>query len=107
MLHPVLYYRLKQLSLSGAFTYSKTVKLQSNLSLQMAVSPSPATDRINISSREKIDRIELFNASGERVSDLPRSVSGTYDISTLPSGLYFLRIMAGGAVYTEKVLVQR
>ena len=102
---PVIYYRLKQFTNAGGFTYSSVVKLSGNRQLEISVSPVPAHDRIRIRSAAAISYIEILNTTGIVVKKLIPSADQWYNISELPNGIYFLRVSAGGMVQVEKMVV--
>ncbi|MEM7298535.1 MAG: cytochrome c peroxidase [Bacteroidota bacterium] len=56
------------------------------------VYPNPASDRITIGGASNLSRIEIIDAAG-RIQQLihPNGSLHTIDISSLPSGLYFIR----------------
>jgi hypothetical protein len=70
------------------------------------LTPNPASDQIQIASVDKtVDIVELFDMRGQKLlSQIPDS--GRVDVSTLPSGLYFIRIYSGQDVMVGKVVVE-
>jgi hypothetical protein len=58
-------------------------------------------------------RLEVFNVLGERVNVLREGIqeaghhSVVFDAKTLPSGIYFYRLQAGGFVETKKLILTR
>jgi hypothetical protein len=65
---------------------------QRNL-LKFTISPVPTSNILNIQSDIKISRIEIYDNLGNLV--LIKSNGSVIDISSLPSGLYFCKIMDG------------
>lgn len=68
--------------------------------------PNPSTGIVNIDGLNENSTIELFNAFGERVSNIEMHNSNQVDLSDLQKGIYFLNITAKARVYFEKVIVQ-
>jgi hypothetical protein len=61
-----------------------------------SLSPNPATDQLKIDNGElKIDRIEIYNVLGEKRLTLSPSPNGEglrVDVSSLASGIYFIKV---------------
>lgn len=107
------YYRLKQTDFDGHYTTSKTVQvsLASN-SAEFTMQPNPSENFFNIhlsSTTEseievqvsdmtgKIQFTEMIMYSNERSAD-------AIDISKLSKGIYFVKVVAGDAVYTQRLV---
>jgi hypothetical protein len=81
--------------------YSTTSSEDINASNKLEFYPNPANDRIYFG--EVIpDRVQIFNLSGQIVLDLRKSQE--VDISSLLSGLYFIRMSRLGEVKTLKLV---
>lgn len=70
------------------------------------MTPNPASDQLKITSVDKnVDMIELFDMRGQKLlNQIPEA--GRVDVSTVPSGLYFIRIYSGQDVVVGKVVVE-
>jgi hypothetical protein len=73
--------------------------------------PNPASREFRIQNAElRIEKIEMYDVLGEKVlSDRLTANSGqqvTIDVSSLPSGIYYLRLKGDGKETTQKVAVQ-
>ncbi len=107
-----LYYRLKQVDFNGAFEYSmiRSVDL-SNPGPALAMYPNPTSNTLNVNWTSATDDnavLRMINMSG--VSVYTQSVSGKgviqkqIDMSTLPSGVYYLQVISSnGSVVSEAV----
>lgn len=81
----------------------------------LRILPNPASDRltIEVSSNHELARrvvdVQLFSSTGASVLSTQLDPSGTttLDISTLPAGVYMVRLSANGVVWAEKVNVGR
>ncbi len=63
---------------------------------EITLSPNPANNEILILSSLNIDVLELFPVTGNRLQHLePGARKVTLDISTLPPGMYFIRVKTG------------
>jgi hypothetical protein len=97
----ISFYRLKQTDLDGKYTYSKIISLNINNSLTKAsVYPVPAKNTITVNFGEIITKAEIriFSADMRIVKqESINSLSAKKDIniSSLPSGVYFIRYTSG------------
>jgi hypothetical protein len=67
--------------------------------------PNPASDFIVIElSGASTAKVEILNLTGNRVLSQEILSSGKMDITTLPKGLYLLRVNIGGEVHTEEII---
>ncbi len=94
------YYRLKQIDLDGASTYSKIVMAVFNRK-GISFYPNPATKTITFNMKT-VKTVDIYNIWGKKV--LSREVASDLDISTLPSGVYVLDINRGE--YRERLVVE-
>ncbi|MDA3912100.1 MAG: T9SS type A sorting domain-containing protein [Bacteroidales bacterium] len=77
---------------------------------QISIFPNPASNYINFSSAERIQRIELYDASGRIIQILPNVNQSTIKLSieNYALGLYYYRVTdKNNAVYGGKVLIER
>ncbi len=66
--------------------------------------PNPASTAIYIQSEGEIDNVEIFNAIGEMVA---KSGESKVDVSTLPTGVYFVKATIDGETTIEKLVVAK
>jgi hypothetical protein len=83
-----LYYRLKQVDLSGVYTYSNICNLQAIIEFS-TIYPNPAQNEITISATSLGDIIRIYDMSGRMVLQ-PKATSGStqIDLTNLPAGNY-------------------
>ena len=109
------YYRIKAISTNGTVKYSGivTVKLRPTLDLQ--VSPNPASNRINIGvmiDKDKSVNLVLVDAAGKMVLKQSYWMRTGYntvsldELNKLPNGVYSLLLTAGSDVYTNKLIIR-
>jgi len=81
---------------------------------QINVFPVPAKDNINISytlSRQENTSMAIYNLQGQEIRSIqsglmPSGANKTQaDIKGFPSGIYFLRISAGGEMTVKKIMI--
>ena len=69
------------------------------------VYPNPATDQIQIESKEMIRSVELFSIDGKSINRAKtNSNSLKIKLNDLKSGMYFLRVKTDNQLFTEKVV---
>ena len=112
-----LTYRLKQVDTDGSSSYSKEVTVDREvMEVQLlGTYPNPAQQRATlryaVPQRQDV-KIHLYDILGRRIQTV---VDGEWkgrherqlDVSRLASGVYFLRLAAGGKTRTQKLTIVR
>ena len=89
---------------------------EANNSSFMNVYPNPATDNITVefgSTKSKTTYIEMYNLVGERLNQI--KLDNTHlqvnklsvDMSTLPVGIYMIKVISGEEMHTQKVILTK
>jgi hypothetical protein len=109
-------FRLRQVDLDGTARLSDpvqaTVDLQEALRLD-APTPNPARETAQLSyavGERTQATLDLYNVLGERVSTVyagTQLYTARIDVSALSSGVYMLRLTAGGQSATQRLVVVR
>lgn len=73
-------------------------------SVNMTVSPNPTFGKVMITSKSRIEKIEVYNMLGNEI--ISSTNSNSIDLSLYQSGIYLLRIYAGDSVLTQKLIKQ-
>lgn len=74
----------------------------------LTIYPNPASSIATVSSEVVIDRVEVYNSVGGKLSaHAINSTSGNIDLSKYANGYYLLRCYSGGQVFNGKVVVSR
>jgi hypothetical protein len=68
--------------------------------------PNPAKHDLYIQSDTPVERVELYNQTGQRVLTEEHVVE-KIDVSNLEDGFYFVRVTMDGVVVTKKVIVKK
>lgn len=73
----------------------------------ISVYPTVVKDNVNISAKGNISNVAVFNTAGQQVLKAnPNAQSTQVNMSTLPSGVYIVKIQAGNETLTKKVVVK-
>lgn len=74
--------------------------------VNLSVYPNPISDRLNFATPENISRVNIHSVTGESVLSVPSlATSGSLDVSSLKSGIYFVNInFIDGKQKTEKII---
>jgi len=71
------------------------------------VYPNPVKDILNISSKELINNVQVFNVSGQQIlTEKAMNAITKIDLSSLSSGVYFVKTSSANASKTIKVIKQ-
>lgn len=114
----ISFYRLKQTDFDGKFTYSQTVSI-SNVNVTdetFTLFPNPANQYINIRgnnfSEESLEvglyKAELMDMSGKVMKSIQvTGIEQQMDVSQLPAGICFMRILPAAPGNDSKMFLQR
>jgi hypothetical protein len=111
-----IFYKLKQIDFDGGFNFSEIITVElplKNFSLSQNY-PNPTNPITNISftiPQRSFVRINLYSVNGELVKQLieEEKEKGIYklqiDLSSLPSGVYFYRMITNSGYQSTKKLI--
>ncbi|MCE3076330.1 LamG-like jellyroll fold domain-containing protein [Chryseobacterium gwangjuense] len=76
-----------------------------NDTTELTVSPNPAQDFITINSKNMVDEVEIINFTGQRMMIFqPNTISPTFNISSLDSGVYIVKVRMNHQTKTYKMI---
>jgi hypothetical protein len=117
--NPVNYYRLKMIDNDGRFTYSNTLFFSgedTGNDIPISITPNPFTEALNIQlsldKAQPID-IQLVDMTGRAVtSKNVQCQQGSNAVllnglSSLPDGIYFIRVKTTEGIYQQRILKGR
>ncbi|MCL2289179.1 MAG: YCF48-related protein [Bacteroidetes bacterium] len=78
--------------------------LTENELLHFVIYPNPATDNIFIESDWTIEKIKIYDLAGRNVLNVVYKKGQAINISSFPSGIYFVRIFSENRVITRKII---
>ncbi len=102
-------YKLQSIDKDGKISYSDTrqIRLNQLTNKPINVFPNPAKDILNISC-VGVKEVNILNNLGQVIKQLKVNTSMLkIDVSTIPKGLYLLKIITTeNKVYNEKIIIQ-
>lgn len=66
--------------------------------------PNPANDVVQIATSLEINKVEMYNVLGKKVTTSFNQDNNNVDISTLSKGIYVLKITSGQSTITKKII---
>ncbi|MDR2206359.1 MAG: T9SS type A sorting domain-containing protein [Flavobacteriaceae bacterium] len=67
--------------------------------------PNPVKDVLNITSKQKVENVEVFNVAGQKVMTVSKVTNGQINVSRLAAGVYIVTAkLANGQVESFKVI---
>lgn len=103
------YYRLVQHDLDGKVFYSGIVILTAGKEIQLQVAPNPASERINITSKQSLAgaRYQLIGSGGQQAASGVLDNTQQVNISRLAPGMYQLVVITADAQVWRTQLMKR
>jgi hypothetical protein len=98
------FYRLQQFDFDGKSSYSKTIKVEFTKQLTITLSPVPVIDRLRISGLTGGSQIMIFQSSGKVVLNKIISDEQEIDLSSVSTGVYFVKVIENGEEKTFKII---
>ena len=75
------------------------------LAEQISIYPNPAKDQLTLSLNEAA-MVQIINLQGQTVMDFSLSGEKTVDVSQLPAGIYFVKVM-DSKITIEKIIIEK
>ncbi len=69
-----------------------------------SIYPNPANDVVQIVSSLEINKVEMYNVLGKKVTAYFNQHNNNVDISSLSKGIYVLKITSGQSTITKKII---
>lgn len=75
--------------------------------ISTSVYPNPAKDVVNLTSSSKMNRVEMFNIMGQKVSEKSVNTNSTsVNVANLNAGTYVVKVYTNAGVSTKKIVVE-
>ncbi len=106
------YYKLKQVDFDGSFSYSNTEVVSFGKETSIRVVPTLAQNEILLLMDNPFNKelsMEVFAVNGQKVMDVAipqKAQMVSVNISELPAGSYFVRLVNDSKVFTERFIKQ-
>jgi plastocyanin len=72
----------------------------------LSMSPNPATEQVTLTSTNVVESIEVIQPDGKTVlSAQPNALEISVDVSTLPSGFFFIKATTAEGIWTSKLII--
>jgi hypothetical protein len=86
---------------------SLSINETEELNPKISIYPNPAKNQFNLDfdSTIDIDKIQIFNTLGEKVFET-NTISKNITFGTIPSGMYFVKIISNTFGVTKKLMVE-
>lgn len=103
--------RMKDSTGMWGSVFKNVISVQTTLSTgdfalaNLVVYPNPVRDLLNVSFDKEIRTVSVFNMLGQQVMERPvNATEAVIDVSNLTSGNYFVKVDAGNAFKTLKII---
>jgi hypothetical protein len=99
------YYRLKMIDKDGSFSYSKVIRIQTEVIRSITVARNPVKDNLIVNGIPRKGTLLLYDHAGRIVIQkavLDQSIS--VDVSFLKSGVYYLQFSGSGYLENRKII---
>jgi hypothetical protein len=106
------YYRIKTVDLDGSIKYSEVVTVSIDNKKHLLIHNNPARDILTIQEDDALTlrNIDIVDMSGKIVLHAKMAIGVTmqsFDIQTIYSGMYVVRISNGKTVQTSKLVIRK
>lgn len=83
----------------------EVLELNNNVIEGFTFYPNPSLDVINLTAKENIERVSIYNMLGQKVIDQNiNAISSQLDVANLVTGTYFMLVSADGKTASYKVI---
>ncbi len=86
----------------NVFGSSFVLGVDENEVAPISIFPNPTNGIVNVSSKNEIEEIELYDMAGKRLNKVQKVNS--IDISAFENGVYVLKVKQNGSVTTKKIV---
>ncbi len=105
-----LFYRIKETDIDGNFIYSPVVSLINSINNNVKVYPNPANTSVEVVApvkNKENSRIILYEATGRQIISFKTDMENNHiNTSSLPAGIYILKIMNDNMTASQKIIIR-
>jgi hypothetical protein len=99
--------KVLQSAISGNINTGTAEAKNLDANIPVHIFPNPAFEKIHVHSQLHFNRYELQDVRGRSVAAGTISTSGYIDIQDIAEGIYWLRLVHQGDVYSQKVIIEK
>ena len=102
-----VYWSVKAIDASKVYSASSEEQLsliENSASNPIQIYPNPASEKVYIKANE-LEAVELFDLQGKKIN-AKLTADHSINISTLPNGVYILKLKVNGKVISKKLIIQ-
>ncbi|OQY92515.1 MAG: hypothetical protein B6D37_14580 [Sphingobacteriales bacterium UTBCD1] len=96
------YFRIKETDLDDKISFSKTVKLSTDVLNKTGIYPNPVHTEINVSSTITYGQYSITDIAGKVLKKGISTGNNKIDVSSLVRGVYILKLSGNGEIYSLK-----
>lgn len=85
---------------------SATASVNDVFASSLKIYPNPATQVVNISTAEEINKIDVFSLQGKKVISVNKLNNNSLDVSSLSSGIYLMKLASGNSIASKKLIIK-
>ena len=86
-----------------AYYQNALLGLEDDSFMAIKITPNPASNQLFINASQPLERIEIYSVTGKFIMT-ETDLSNAVEISSFPSGLYFIKIRSSGSTLTKKFI---
>lgn len=100
------FFRIKQTDLDGKYSYSIVARLFFGRDGSIIIAPNPAKEYFQVLTNERINKVELSDASGKLVRSFSPVSNNIYSLVGVAKGLYVVKLSVGEQVKVYKLMAE-
>ena len=83
--------------------YNNSTKVINPEVIDLVIYPNPVSDKLFISTKEEIQKVEIFTLTGQKIYHSERNISNL-DVSQLDSGNYLLKLFTREGIVSKLII---
>lgn len=89
------------------YSFNKIVSNKDVKNIAIKVYPNPASNSFSVEFNTGLTRVDLYSILGKKVTSYPAIQKGSYDISWLDDGLYFVKLIGPNDQMLRTIRLQK
>jgi pectate lyase len=83
--------------------YNNSTGINNPMSKDITIYPNPVSDKLFFSTKEEIQKVEIFTLTGQKIYHSERNIS-SLDVSHLDSGNYLLKLFTREGIFSKLII---